>query len=762
MSDTATTELYETPADAGADEAGTVRMWLDALELARKTEDDWRGKAEKAVGRYRDEKQSFAKRFNILYANTQILLPSLYNSTPIPDVRRRYGDPDAAGKVAAQVMERSLAYSVDTYDFDATMRAAVLDMILPGRGGARVRYDATEDGKQSVACEYFDWRDFRRGPGRQWHEVPWISFEHRLTREQLVEQFGAIGKTMPMDIVIGDVKQGTDPRDVPDVFKRATVHEVWDKQAREVLFISPGVPSRVLRKMPDPLELKDFFCIPRPIYDVADTSSLVPLVPYELYRPQAEELDRATQRINALVSMCRYRGLRDASIPEMNSLAEAKDGDFVPVENAQQYTGATGGGGLDRAMWVTPIEAIANVIAQLEAHRAAVKETIYEITGLSDILRGATVASETATAQQIKSQFGSLRIQDRQREVSRFARDLLRMKAEIMAQRFEPETLAMMTGIDLPAPEQKAAAMMAAQQAQAQGAEVPQQVAALLETPTWPEVMAILRNDVMRQYRIDIETDSTIQADVSRLQQNAAQFVQGFGQFIQAIGPAVQAGDMPKDVAADLLTAFARSFKLGRQAEDALERLGKAAQQPAAAPDNSAELAAVQAEVQAKAAEMQAKQQSEAARLELDGQKAQQDAALKAMEMQGRQQAEEAGLQLKQAEMQARLEMDARKLALEEQRMALEVRKIDLEERRMRGEEGVRIVEAAGGADILREMIETPLAGTAQQLSEVLATIQAGQKAFLQAVQAPRRVIVERDATGALTGATQVPVGMLN
>jgi uncharacterized protein YqgV (UPF0045/DUF77 family) len=529
VSGTASTELYETPEDAGTDDPGVVRLWLDALELAHKTEDAWRKSAEAATERYRDEKVGKAKKFNILFANTQILLPSLYNSVPIPDVRRRFGDTDEVGKITAQILERGLAYSTDTYDFDSVMRASVFDMILPGRGIARVRFDATDEGAQTTTCEYVDWRDFRRGPGRQWHEVPWIAFEHRLTREQLTAQFGPIGETMPLDVVIGDDKQGKDPRDVPDVFKRGTVFEVWDKQAREVLFVSPGVPDRVLRRMPDPLGLRDFWPIPRPLYDVLDSSSLVPLVPYDLYRNQADELDKATQRINALVAMCRYRGMRDASLVEVGQLAEAKDGDFVPVENAQQYTTATGGGGLERAMWTTPIETIAKVIAQLEAHRMAVKETIYEITGLSDILRGVTVASETATAQQIKSQTSSLRIQDRQREVQRFARDLLRLKAELIAEKMEPETLAVMTGIQLPTAEQKQQAQMVAQQAAQAQQPPPPALEQMLSVPSWDDVMQVLRSDAMRSYRVDIETDSTIQADVSRSQQNAAQFVQGFG-----------------------------------------------------------------------------------------------------------------------------------------------------------------------------------------------------------------------------------------
>lgn len=774
MSETASTELYETPADAGTDDAGVVRLWLDALALSDKTEEAWRKRAEEATARYRDEKESKAKRFNILYANTNILLPSLYNSTPIPDVRRRFGDADDVGKVGAQILERSLSYSVDAYDFDSVMRAATLDMILPGRGVARVRYDATAEGAQDVTCEYVDWRDFRRGPGRQWHEVPWIAFEHRLTREQLVEQFGAIGRTMPLDLVVGDVKQGTDPRDVPDVFKRATVYEIWDKQAREQLFVAQGVPDKVLRRIPDPLGLRDFWPIPRPVYDVADSSSLVPLVPYDLYRNQAEELDKATQRINALVAMCRYRGMRDASLTEVQQLAEAKDGDFVPVENAQQYLSATGGGGLERAMWTTPIETIANVIAQLEAHRMAVKETIYEITGLSDILRGATVASETATAQQIKSQFGSLRIQDRQREVQRFARDLLRLKAELIAEKFEPPVLAMMTGIDLPTAQMKQQAQMVAQQAAQMQQEPPPELAQMLALPSWDDVMGVLRSDAMRGYRIDIETDSTIQSDVSRAQNNAAQFVQGFGQFIQAIGPAVQTGEMPKDVAADLLTAFARSFKLGRQAEDALERMGKAASQPAQQPDNSAELAAAQAEMQAAQQAAQAQQmqmqmdaQTEQARLAADGQKALADAITKGAAEQTAQQAAAQAHELKMAEAAARAEEGRRKLDLEERRVANEERKVDLDARRLRNEPVSRVVDAADGVDDplvngMRELLQAPLAQPLAAISEALVQLAAQNTAILAAVRSPRRVQVERGPDGMISGAMQVPVEMVN
>jgi hypothetical protein len=660
MSDGAS-EAYEDREDAGEDDAGLARLWLDSITLARKNEEAWRNAAGEARDRYRGDKENQqSKKFNILYANTQITLPAIYNSTPIPDVRRRFGDADATGKVAAQVLERSLSYSFDAYDFGGNMRSAVFDSVLAGRGVLRVRYEPsfeeTEEEQQEEAEEYAEeaaqpaaprivfqkvcvehvsWQDFIIGPGRKWEEVPWIGFEHRLTRDELEDRFGDLGATMPLDIITDDARaRNSDPRDVPDVFKRGTVYEIWDKEEREVLFVAPSLPSKILKRVDDPLGLQDFWPTPRPIYDVVDSGSLVPVVPYSLYKDQAEELDHVTRRIDKLVEQCRYRGLRAADIAEFESLARAKDGEFIAVENAAQFADR----GLDKAIWHAPLETLVSVIVQLMQHREALKATIYEITGLSDIVRGASVASETATAQQIKAQFGSIRIQDRQAEVQRMARDAVRLMAELIGEKFELETLGLMTGVDLPQAQQKMLAQQAAMMAQQAGQPVPTEIEQVLSVPSWDDVLQVLRSDAMRGYRVDIETDSTVQADVARLKTNAAEFVQGFGGFIQAVGPAVQAGAMPMDVVADLLTAFARNFKLGRQAEDALERMGKIAAQPAPQQDQGA------------AAEAQAEQQ----RL--------------AMEMQAKQ----AEVQVKQAEVQAKAQLEQEKLALEAQRMAME------------------------------------------------------------------------------------------
>src|SRR5262249_44953768 len=68
------------------------------------------------------------------------LQPTLYGRTPKPDVERRFRDQDPAGRLAATLIERCLAYSVDACNFDALMRAVVEDRLLPGRGVAGVVY----------------------------------------------------------------------------------------------------------------------------------------------------------------------------------------------------------------------------------------------------------------------------------------------------------------------------------------------------------------------------------------------------------------------------------------------------------------------------------------------------------------------------------------------------------------------------------------------------------------------------------------------
>ena len=650
MSDDADTSAgsLERPDDAGKGKAGLVALWLDAIALAGKEESDWRDGAADALAAYKGEVKDKARaqrRFNILFSNVETIAPAVYNSVPTPDVRRRFSDDDPVGRTAAQVLERALSSSVDGYGFDPIMRRSVKDTLITGRGVVRVRYEPTmADGAliyERVGCESVYWADFRRGPARTWESVPWVAFRHFLTREELERLNPKIGATIDLDARLQGVedKDGQPPA---QIFQRATVWEIWDRERRRVLFIAPAYRDAPLVEADDPLGLADFFPVPCPLYAIDTPDSLVPVEPYRLYKDLADELDRVTRRIASLTAALKWRGAyADPTLGDfLVKFEKLADGEFAPMDNPSAFQ--AGAGGLEKAFWMMPIEQAAGVLQQLYAAREQIKASIYEVTGISDIVRGASQASETATAQSIKSQWGSLRIQRLQAEVQRFARDLLRLKAEIIAEKFEPQSLMAASGI-----------------------------------PVDEQVMALLRNDAMRTYRVDIETDSTIQADVARAQQNASGFVAGFGQFMQAVGPAVQAGALPVEVARTMLQSFARSFKLGRAVEDAIDTIGQSQPQAPGAPQADAQ-AAAQQQAQQEAAQAQAEAQAEAQM------KAQSEQMKAQASLQGEQVRAQVSLQAEQVRAQAMLQAEQMRIAAENQRHAAEMAmKRDIERERL-------------------------------------------------------------------------------
>jgi len=474
-----------------------VKMWLSAIDAASKEEKDYRLDAEKCIDIYRcKEPQESQTYFNILHSNVETIIPAVYNSTPIPDIRRRYNTDDPVGKQVADLLERAISYSLDSYDFDSTMRSVLFDGYVCGRGVARVRYkpyfSRADDGEtpnqesaehadgteavepdesvvhEEVICEYVPWAQFRRGPGRVWDDVPWQAFEHFLSREELQALDEKSAEAVPLDATVGDHgdaagSDGYQSGERPpksEIFGRAQVWEIWDKDRRQVLFIAPGYKLRPLKVVDDPLGLTDFFCTPRPVQPLPVPGNLVPVIPYKAYKRLAEELNDITRRIQNLIKQLRVRGVYAGPASGLADLVNADDGELVPAPSFEQFVD---GGGIEKAIAWWPVEPTVKALAQLYAQRNEVKQAIYEVTGLSDILRGSTEASETATAQQIKSQWGALRIQRMQADVARFARDLFRIKAEIIATKFSMQQLMMTTGIELPSAQMKQLAQMAAQ-----------------------------------------------------------------------------------------------------------------------------------------------------------------------------------------------------------------------------------------------------------------------------------------------------------
>jgi hypothetical protein len=672
----------ETPADAGKGPPGVVNRWVTELDLADKQEADWRKRARDVEARYRDEKTDSTQpgrysgvRFNILYSNIQTICPTLYNQSPSPDVRRRYRDADPVGKEVSEVLERCLSFTMDECDFDRYMRLAVKDQQLCGRGVTRVRYNpafAEEDDEMSgdsyeslqgeeVKFEHVGWADFRHGPGQTWEQVEWVAFRHLMTRDELKSKFG---DKMGEDVTLDYSPMGLDEGDsvpVTDTFKRATVWEVWCNRQKEVIYISKTLKERPLKTEQDPLKLKNFFPTPRPLYAMESTDSLVPVEPFRFYRDQADELDNITMRISGIIAACKVRGIYDSTITEMVNIMDASENMMIP---AQDVLPLMQSGGLENAIWMWPIEKIAGILGQLYQQREQIKTTIYEITGIADIMRGSSAAMETLGAQQLKVQFGTMRMDDSRRDIQRYARDLIRIAAEIISEQFTPESLQLMTDIKLPSMQEKQQAQMTisqnqqmamqgppmgepGQQMEMQGPqqgpppEIPPEVLEMLKKPTWEECIQLLRDDKQRSFRVDIETDSTISGNYAADQQAITQLLQGVSAFIADAGPAVASGYLPLEAAKAMIMAAVRRFKLGREVEDALDMIGENDPTKAQAQDSGAgveqalqmKMQIEQQEAQTRAQEVQQKMQIDQARMNLESQIKQADLAMQEKEL---------------------------------------------------------------------------------------------------------------------------------
>ena len=738
----------ETTSDIGTSPSAIAKRWKLELKLSDKREEVWRKKVTDIYNLYTPENPALHS-FNILWTNTETLRQSVYNSLPQPDARRRYQDEDPLGKAVGEVMTRALEFAQDTYDFDNLLKQDVLAMLLSGRAISRVKYnpdsrtvggetESTEevDSQESeayeeiaweqVICERVQWDDFRiLCAAKTWDEVSAIGFRHRLTREDCVEKFGKeIGKKIPLDAVNDeDVKKS---KEVSDLFKTAEIWEIWDKDEKQVIFICKTY-DKPCKTQDDPLQLQGFFPIPRPLYAIENDQTLIPACLYTQYEEQAKELNKISARINKLVNQLKVRGIYDATLTEIDSLTKANDGDLIA---SIHVTALIERGGLDKAIWLMPIETIAIVVKALYEQRDAAKKVIYEITGISDIMRSASDPNETFGAQKIKTQWGTQRLQRLQREVQRYIRDLIRLKAEIIAEKFQPETLEKMTLVQLPHQaelDQKKAQIIQqyqqqAMQAQQQGQQPPPPPDLGPMPISWEKVIEAMHDDAMRTYRVDIETDSTLSATQDSDMAGLREVLTALGQMLAAFGPAVQSGDMPVDVLKEMMLAVVRRAKMGSAVEDAIEKI----QQPQPKPDPEAGKA--QAQMQLDQAKMQMTGQVEQMKAQLADQQHQRELAANS---QAEQLSAQLSAQVEAHKQQVQAQQNEHQNQLEAQRSAMQSQQdAALEQMRIASDERMAAIEHSQAVLIAQmnnaakvEVAEIA-AGTALQTAQITAAKQ--------------------------------------
>lgn len=612
-------EIEKNPVDAAG-------KWLSELKLAKREDEKWAKRGKKIVKRYRDERSGWSdnsKRFNILWANVQTIMPALYGKTPRAQVERRYKDQDPVGRTAAQILERALQYEIDHYgDFDAAIKGAVLDRLLPGRGTAWVRFETKEtetpevneleEGGENVLMaetpeyeyectptDYVYWEDFRCSPARGWDEVTWVARRVYMSRNDGVKRFGEDFKEVPLThepVGLDDLQKNNGDLDTESM-KKAQVWEIWSKTDEMVYWVAEGY-QKTLDIKENPYGLDNFWPCPRPLFSTQTTDTLVPVPDFAQYQDQADEIDKLTNRIAMLTDAVKVVGVYDASQASIQRMmTEGIDNTLIPVDTWAAFGEK---GGIKGTIDFLPLDAVIMALQQCYQARDQSKQVVYEITGLSDIIRGTSVASETATAQQIKSQYGSLRIRSTQMDVARFASEILRIKAQLMCDLYAPETLIQMSGI-----------------------------MGTIDAQYAEQAIQLIKSEPARNFRIEVAADSLIEMDEASEKESRLEFLQSVGGFLQQVLPVVQAQPKMTPLLAEMLLFAVRSFKGGRTIEAAFDSTMAELTQPQQDQQGpTPEQQQAQAQMQAEQMRAQAEQQKAQMSAQVEQMKAQSEQAI--------------------------------------------------------------------------------------------------------------------------------------
>ena len=473
--------------DGGEESNKLTKYWQDQIEkcLNSPRRKRWVKRGRKIVTKYRNERDrgddESEKRYNALWANTEILTPAIYGRCPVPVAERKFRDKDPVGRGAAQILERALRNEIEICGFDMAMQQAVRDYLLPGLGTVWVRYEPeieegvslpvqnaadinrsredspndqfqnetpgqdklTDTGdrvvRESTPVDYIHWEDFFTFPShaRTWAETFAVGKRVFLTFDQMKKRFGkAIAKQVPLKRDERREIRGESVEEDQEV--KCEVFEIWSKNDKAVFWVSLGYQYLCDRK-DDPLNLEFFFPCPRPIMANATTDTMIPVPDYIQYQDQAIQIDELTQRISLLAKACKVVGVYNRAAKTIDRLmSEGVENQLLPVDDWAAFAEK---GGIAGNISMLPLKEIIGVLNELVMIKEKTITEMDRLTGITDIMRGTTDARETLGGQRLKTNSSGTRLQRRQNEVGRLARDTVRIMADIMAQHFSDRSL---------------------------------------------------------------------------------------------------------------------------------------------------------------------------------------------------------------------------------------------------------------------------------------------------------------------------------
>lgn len=649
-----------------AKKGGLYLVWQTEVEAAEKELAKWTRFARKVVKEYRAIPQensqtdpTFQRKFNLFASNVEILQTSLINQTPEPTVDREFQDTqDDVGRVCSLILERALSShnNRNFHTFDI-LNECLQDMLVPGVGCTwhtyqaetqRVKEEPTEEQlaadpkaealeydkviKEEISDEFVYWEDLIWSPARSRQELRWIGRKCYMTFDQLVKRWGEEkAKKIPLNYSTKQ-KSNNNVEVKNPVTQQAVIYELWDKEHKQVVWYCKEM-DELIEEKDDFLELDDFWPTPGPLFANQSNGSMVPIPDYQYAKDQYRGLNEINTRIALLVRACRLAGAYDQSNAAIKQvLSNAAENVLVPVDRWAAF--AEKGGIKGVIDWI-PLDEVIKTIDQLMKAREDLKQQIYEVTGMADIIRGASKASETLGAQRLKAQYASMRIQRRQKRVVAYTSGIFDIQTQIMRKHFDIETIQELAQVQFMD-------------------EDPNLIQQALQLIKMPEFVL----------RARVTSDTLSDIDFQAEKQDRMEYLQAVTGYFKEVGPTISNDPMLGPLLMHLLQFSLAGFKIGKKFEGQLDKAFQQIQQKLSQPQQPAqnpEQARAQADIQIAREEhnldMQGKQQ------ELNFK--QKELALK---LQGKQQEAQVNAQVQQQKMKQNQAAFWQKLQLDRQK----------------------------------------------------------------------------------------------
>ena len=711
-------QTLESKSDYKDDKAGHWEHWDAEFKAADSANKKWRKQGNKTVGKFLNDKKASetnAFRLNLFNSNINTIQDMMFGKLPEITISRKNMDfNDDAARVAGMILERMLNGDIGTPNdqYSEALRNNLEDRLLPGMGVSRVRY-AFEEKKMPIApvidqqtgeelqaaseemkitnerapIDYVHWRDFKWSPARTWAEVRWDAFKTLMTKDQVVERWGekiAEEFTYAANVLTADEDNVPDKEDPKqDAWQRAEVWEIWDKDAKKVVWWNKEY-KKILDTKDDPLGLSGFFPNPEPMTANVSTTAFMPIPDYVIAEDLYNEVDQLETRIVMITDAIKVVGVYDSAeeaIPRL--LKEGVENDLIPVNS---YAAFAEKGGLKGTIEWMPIEEIANVLQKLVDRRNDATELLFQITGMSDIMRGASKQAGgpvSATERSLEAKFASVRIQALQDEFAKYATDLIRLRAEVVSLHFQPETIALQSNLQ-------------------NGPD------ANLMGPA----IELIKNDAQLIWRIEVKPESVAMVDYAQLKEERTAYMTALATFFQSASPMMEADPQSGPMLFELLKWGLAGFKGSSEIEglvdqwiDQMKRNKEEALANPQPPPPSPEQIKADMETQKQQHEMQKmemQQQFESEKLQAEMQAEQQTAQIAAQAIQQKAQLdmaeEQAQSTMRLAEVQANLSADLQREAaqaeLNMQEKEQETAQI-MERETHKANEAIRVADAA-------------------------------------------------------------------